>query len=416
MYNPIVHGAKYIIPAMIYMPYLLVPHRFRGISIKTPLTSLIVFYFLIVSMELFNPLSYAGGWGGFYLTYAAFIHYLVYVPLFFIGFSIINDKNELYKIILTLIFILGLFNLFALVQMYQGLDFYARLTPSFLAEYTHYGYTGGLTKLEQPRPFSTYTTPYSLAIACMIEIFLCWAVFSQRKNINARLFWFVVIFFSVSCAALIFTYVRTVVLETIIGFLVFFLIKKSGLLLRFRNVFLLLIIILLFVKIVPSFKTAGRDKIMSIGQPFSAYKASRRHLPGNAFKVLKNYPLGTGLGRSLAANLSFFYKMDSQERKFIVAESNFIVILGDLSFIGLLIVILIFGKLIILGTGIIKKINEPDLKAIAVSIFGLLAGMIFNCPIAVAFDSAYFWFLTGVLLGIGKLKEGRVINYAGAGI
>jgi hypothetical protein len=365
-----------------------------------PLTGWIVAFVAVVAVQLFNPADES--WSH---SLASFRPHLEFVPLFFLGYSMMRSTKRIKTFLLILTAVAAINGVVGLVQF--------GLSPSQLASWGP-GYaqkiegTNGLS----PRNFvdssgQSHVRPFALGsdegFGGVIGLLAAPAAFALLSIPGNRRLKIAVGVFSIGIAlAVVTSQARVAIVGAVISIAAFMLLATSS-----RRVFRLvggfalgLTIAYVAISALTSstsshlfdrYSSISPDKVVSTSVSYRS-DTFGKSLP----KYLAKYPLGAGIGKVGPASNSF----GGTGGKGLNAESepNYAVL--ELGLPGLVVLIGFQLRLLVLSIGIRRlKALEPRLllAALAAPLFAMFAMGWVGITTATTPGSPYLWFVAGIL-------------------
>jgi len=374
-YHPVIHGLKYIFASVFIFLIIRYPAKFR-----TPLTVPIIFFAAFVLVQLFNPIMWQGK--GYLLSILGAYYYLGYVPLFFIGYSLL-DKKQVYALMYFIISLATLSSLFAYFQYSLGV-------PEFM-EFMPYEPTAWVKQhIYGPNAFSLIPPDYWYLTGL---IFCLYFYFKEKK----RFLFFVL--GSNLIVSIIISNLRAGIVVTLFTLLVFFLMRLQQVF-RIKHIkkiitmfVVALFVFLFFYSSVWDKYTINRYK--AISNPVEGYISTRgftwtKCLP----QIITTYPFGSGLRH---AEIIPAEKFGVEPLEVYTGDNYFNIILAELGVPGF--IAFLFLLYFVLATIFKRYLDSPNkeerllIAALGSLILGFLAISITGNP-----TGWMLWLFLGILV------------------
>jgi len=406
-FHPIVHVAIDIVMILICVSWFLrkISSGSSGRLARTPLDWLIAIFGFICVAQIFNPLSYS-----YMASIASLKMHIVVIPLYFFGYHLCRTKKQIRKWFLVFTLIGVAIGGYAVIQFLQGPTAISKAIPaaSHLVYVNTWRTASGQLYF---RPFSTTTNAGGAATwaQCAIPLALALIMF---QAVSKRLKLFLSAMIVLLCTAILVSLVRQIVLATLVGFVFLVLLQALFGEIKRGVISILLAGILFFGSFWFATQLAGdavAHKLGSIIRPIDAYQKTRgyhfRYLP----YIMKQFPLGAGLGRVGPATSKFYWELHEDQLRggpgALSGENYFLAMVSETGIPGLLVILFFYLAILLKGIRIHKGLKDKELQWVSAGILAVLISVFVEwfgaSPLLTTPLNLYFWFLAGVLM---KLK------------
>jgi len=389
-YHPIIHTFKYIFAIIFFLTWII------DIKIhKTKISYTLALFSIFVLIQFLNPLMWQGK--GILLSVLGLFYQIGYLPLFFIGYKILN-KERIKKLMYLIIGLSTISAITAHIQYLIGHPDYLYLMPYKATEFViSHGHVYGPIAFDLIPPVFWYMAGL---IFCLNFYFL-----NKRKNLFSLLGLNLI-------AAILTSGLRTGMLFSAVA-IILFLIFRINQTLTIRNIkkiailFVFGIIILGFL-LTNVLDERQKDRYEILKNPFKAYIEKRGFTWTNTIKLIKNYPLGIGL-RHGGETISSINpeKFGIQKSGIWMGDNYFNIVIGELGLIGFFSLIILFYFIIKIGINNYIKINNKEIRVLISSFLSIIIvfmmSSIYGTP-----NSWMFWLFSPIIVKMPfSPKEGK---------
>jgi len=381
-YHPLIHGLKYVFATVFFIIWLVDIEKF-----KTPIHYPMILFCIFVFIQLLNPLMWSPG--GIIISILGLFYQIGYLPLFFIGYKILN-KNRLTKLMLLIILLATLSAITAHVQYKIGVPNYINLMP-----YTATPFVIGHANVYGPIAFDLIPPNWWYMAGL---IFCLYFYFSGEHRL----------LFSVLglnlLAAILMSGLRMSMLLSGVAVCMFLLFRIKQALsskdikkIAFALIFAAVILAFLVTNILTE---SQKERYILLANPIAAYIDQRGFTYLQIKDTILKYPFGAGLRHG---GIETNVEADSTE--FVNAGDNYFNgVLGELGILGFISLIVLFY--FILKKGLANYFSVRDKKskltiaAFTSIIFVFMIGSIYGSP-----NGWMFWMFSAIVLNTTYLNR-----------
>lgn len=365
-----------------------------------PLGALVLAYSAIVVIELLNPNA-----PGILAGLAGVRQHLEFVPLFFLGYAVVQTESRLRKFGILLVGCAAIGGIVSYVQSTLTPEELARWGAGYQSRIFGTGDFAGAGRVAFNDDGSIAVRPFglgsdmgggALAAALAVPAFMGMMLWA-RGVLRAALFpvsigLALAVATSGSRAGLIIVFV------SVLAFVLLAVRSKVALRISVAVAVSSVLIFVVFQQLGPDNSTAERATTITPGKIVTTYETERGSSAAKVGEYAARYPLGVGVGSVGPAGVMFAEK---QQQEPLNAETlwNFLVLETGLP--GLLVFLGLLLTLLSLSLTRIRRIESITLRfnvaAIAAPLFGLFAAS-FAGPATIGVPAGpYLWFAMGVL-------------------
>ena len=356
---------------------------------------------VIVCAQMFNP--FVANW--MVAAIGAKV-WLFYLPLFFVGFAMIRDYDDLVKILRVMVTIAWIPCAIGITQWLGSMTFGYRETMQAFYGPAAAGATQNFTRFyvgasffRIPSTFSFVAQYFGYTLAMIVPVY---ALMRMDPLPKWRRFSRITLSFVILASFL--SGARTAYVFIPILLLLIYLIDKGPV-----GVMKAAVIISLLV--LATLQIAGIDPVALFQMMF---RLTLHYSDVIAYRglvdAIANAPLGLGTGMNTGPARFAFY----DPRSFIAFENYYAKAVYELGIPGLLIVIGLFLTLIVLGYKAHRNLQDPGLRSCSAAILAFVITMALNSFKGWQIDldpiNVYFWVFTGILFKLEYLGHDTTVN------
>ncbi|MBV8087527.1 MAG: hypothetical protein JO247_22180, partial [Chloroflexi bacterium] len=146
------------------------------------------------------------------------------------------------------------------------------------------------------------------------------------------------------------------------------------------------------------------QRFAGLQNPVAFYATQRGHNVLGILDTVSNFPLGAGLGRTGGAAATFHawqYTLAGLDTGTPNGETYFSAMIAETGIPGMLVIMVITGVFVVQGVGTVRRLQDPRLRLIAITLVALIAGIaltywagpsLYLPPLSI-----YFWFAAGLI-------------------
>lgn len=380
-YHPIIHGFKYVFAVIFFLIWVIDIRTF-----KTELSYPIALFSIFVLIQLINPLMLQGK--GILLSMLGLFYQIGYLPLFFIGYKIINQE----RIKKLMYWIIGLSSLSAItahIQSAIGVPQFLVYMPYKSTEFvlSHVGAYGPIA-FDLVPPVSWY----------LIGLIFCMYFVLLNKN---KLLFSLLGLNLLAANLMTGKRIGIVILFITVAIFLIFRIKQT---LQFKNIkkiviaFLFCIIILIFF-----FTTLAnenqRERYLSLKNPIKAYLKNNGFTWINMINLILKYPFGGGLRH---ANIIPNERFGIKPLAVYTGDNYLNIVFGELGVPGFFSLIILFYFILKIGIKNYFEINNKESKLIISCLLSIIISFMISSIYGTPNGWA-FWLFLGIIINIPNL-------------
>jgi len=392
-YHPLAQGFKYIFA---FVFFLIVLFKI-GIS-KTKMNTPLLVFSAFVFIQFLNPLMWQGN--GLMLSSIGMLYYIAFVPLFFIGYKLL-DLNKLKKILLLILILTTISALFAHFQFIsiqndaQNFGFYTN-TMGYPEE--SYSRIHNFA-LHGPLAFDVKPPRYWYSTGLMISLLFLFACKNKRIIYSIL---------GINCLfALFMSGYRFAIVATAIALVIIFFFNFNTIKTRFKMRYLVfsgLMLLTLFIVLSPYLiKGFNVGRYQALANPVKEYFSQRGYTFISIFRSIVRFPMGIGLrGGGHVDDASFGV---SAIRGIGGGDNYLLITASELGIASLIAIIWMFIAIKNCFTA-----NNYRLKGfnsiLNITLFALLVSFMFEVGFLPGEGPSYwmFWLFSGALFRLNNVK------------
>jgi len=386
-YNPLIHGFKYIFATIFFLIWIINIKKF-----KTPISYPIALFSIFVLIQFLNPLMWQGK--GILLSILGLFYQIGYLPLFFIGYKILN-KERIRKLMYWIIGLSTISAITAHIQYMIGHPDYLSLMPYQATNFVlSHGNVYGPIAFDLIPPTTWYMAGL---IFCFYFYFL-----------NKKRFLFSILGLNL-IAAILMSGLRIGMLTSAIAIMIFltFRIKqtlttKNVKKIAIASIFGILLLSLLFTNVL---NDRQRSRYEILKNPIKAYIEKRGFTWINTGKLILNYPFGGGL-RHGGVVPDLDKRFGISPLNVYTGDNYFNIVLGELGISGFLILFILFYFITKKSINNYFNINNKESRLIIAAFFSLL--IIFMMTSIYGVQGLMFWLFLSIIINIPNQFEERM--------
>ncbi|MGR3304136.1 MAG: O-antigen ligase family protein [Candidatus Scalindua sp.] len=327
--------------------------------------------------------------------------WLFYLPLFFVVFVLIQDHDDLVKILRVMVMIAWIPCAIGIAQWIGSMTFGYRETmqafygPAAAGATQNFAkFYAGASIFRIPSTFSYVAQYFGYTLAMIVPAYSL-----MRMDPLPKWRWFSRITLSFVILASFLSGARTAYLFVPILLLLIYLIDRGPLgMMKAAAIIPLFMLTALYI--------AGIDPVALFQMMF---RLTTRYSDEIAYRglidAIANAPLGLGTGMNTGPARFAFY----DPRSFIAFENYYAKVVYELGIPGLLIVIGLFLTLIVLGYKAHRSLQNPGLRSCSAAILAFVITMALNSFKGWQIDldpiNVYFWVFTGILFKLEYVDQ-----------
>ena len=332
--------------------------------------------------------------------------WLFYLPLFFVVFVMIQDHDDLVKILRVMVMIAWIPCAIGIAQWIVSMTFGYRETMQAFYGPAAAGATQNFARFYVGAPFfripSTFSFiaqyfGYTLAMVVPAYSLMRMDPLPKWRRFYRITMSFIILasFLSGARAAFIFIPILLLLIYMI----------DSG------PVGMMKAVVIISILMITAIYIAGIDPVAMFQMMFrlTTYYSDEIAYRG-LIDAIANAPLGLGTGMNTGPSRFAFY----DPRSFVAFENYYAKAVYELGIPGLLIVIGLFLTLIVLGCKAHRSLQDPGLRSCSAAILAFVITMALNSFKGWQIDldpiNVYFWVFTGILFKLEYLEHDTTVN------
>ncbi len=353
------------------------------LAVKTSINTPYLIFFFISLVSIYNSIDYSSSVRGIFKLIEACLLYLIFVDE-------IKDKEQIKKIVFSLLGGLCLASINSIWQVFTGYDFIR-----------HHALINNIGLMRATGPFPNANV-LGVYLAPLTVIAFGLARYNSRGIKKAIL----TLILLISLTALIFTFSRPAALGVVVSIALMAIFKKD------RLVIAILAIILLGAPFIAPKNIKNWAKEVKYSPLILMCNYDRISIYRNSLNMIKHNPI-IGVGLNTFSKNYLAYKLpeapNGKTGDTIYAHNNFLHMAGEIGILGLLAFLWLLWRLFAACKNIYRRLDEADLKNLA---FCLAAGMIAFLINGLTETNLYyqrvsvmFWYLAGFALSLNKFTK-----------
>lgn len=333
--------------------------------------------------------------------------WLFYLPLFFVSFAIIQEQDDIIKILRVMVIIAWIPCSIGIIQWLGSMAFGYRETMQAFYGPAAAGATQNFTRFNVGAPFFRVPSTFSYIAQyfgyTLAMIVPAYALMRIEPSLKWRRFSRITLSFIIIASFL--SGARTAYVFVPILLFLIYLIESgpSG---------IIKVVVIIPVLMLTALHIAGIDPIIFFQMMF---RLTTHYSDVIVYKglvdAITTTPLGLGTGMNTGPARFAFYNPSS----FIAFENYYAKAVYELGIPGLIIVIGLFLSLIVLGYKVQRNIKNPGLRSCSVAILAFIITIALNSFKGWQIDldpiNVYFWVFTGFLFKIEYLDRGTAAHF-----
>jgi hypothetical protein len=392
----------FVIPAyVLFLGYCLL-HRKKFWFKGAPLV-LLGLLALIVVIQAFNPdlPNHLVGLIGIKV-------WLFYIPLFFLGYWLVRDREHLFKVfgLMSLVAILpAVIGLVTVVLYYTGhaqtvYDAYGASAAPATQNFTTFILSGGCTIRRVPSTFSFFYQYYLFGAAMVAVSFAWW----RASRPAGKQLWAAGLVFLLIFVAAMFSGVRLgfIVIPLLVAAIIVLAIHSKN-----RLPWAAVAAAAVFLALAGGTAASVCGFAAHIGE--TVKQESNPVVVNSVSEAVHKTWLGLGAGSDSTAARYAFPNVELQTSVGAVQESWYVKTYLELGAFGLAIVLALLGTLMYRAARVHLRIRDSRLKMVSAAILALMGWVLIYCIKAQYFDldpiNVYFWLFAGILMSLPRLER-----------
>jgi hypothetical protein len=380
-YHPLIHGFKYIFATVFFLIWIIDIKAF-----KTQLSYPIALFSIFVLIQFLNPLMLQGK--GPILSVLGLFYQIGYLPLFFIGYKILN-KERITKLMYWIIGLSTLSAIFAHIQYMIGYPDYLSLMPYQATEFV-------LSHASSYGPIAFGLIPptgwYMVGL-----IFCLYFYFLDKKK-----FLFSILGLNL-IAAILMSGLRIGMLTSAVAIIVFltFRIKQTLTIKNIKKIAIASVLGILLLSFLLTNVLSERQirRYEVLKNPIKAYIETRGFTWINTVNLILYYPFGGGLRH---ANIIPSERFGVKPLTVYTGDNYFNKVLGELGIPGFLALLILFYFITKISINNYFNINNKENRLAIAAFFSIL--IIFMIVSIYGTNSLMFWLFSAIIINIPHLS------------
>ncbi len=377
-------------------------HRGPIVFAGAPIGLLVAFIALVL-LEMMNPALVSPLVGLIGLKVRLF-----YIPLYFIGYHLLDSRERLFSISKTLLvvgMVPAVVGLIQAVLVYSGHSqiayaWYGDAAQAVTQNYAQLRVTSEVVQLRIPSTF-TFNTQYWTFLFAMLPIAYAMVVPTSRvRRQHSRRYTValaVIVLAALTCGA-----------RAAFALLPAFFAIAAVLEGRGRRLWKPMLLISVGFVLLASLMGVAAGSLMEYAGGIIGYYASSEGLLSELGRAFSLTWVGLGPGMSTGP-ARFAFARDATDTGLAGFEGFYALIVTELGLLGLIIVVALFGAMLVGGYQRLVKLHDPVLRAFAASFLSFLAVIVVYLLKGALLDydalNVYFWLYAGMLMKLPVLQN-----------